>query len=392
MGLSRVLAAAGLASALLAAAASAAPPAAQAGIELPEADSPPPPTSDEFRRDPSWEKMPIDELRRRANDQELPAMEELARRLLQGVGVARDQQAGAGWLLRAARQGSAQAAFNVGVMYERGFVVERDPAKAVEWYRKAAAADLPMAEHNLALMLRDGRSAPRDGKAAIELLRAASRHGMAASMLALGDLYERGEAVPRDLAAAVAWFAVTVEFERQTHDAGSDTALGKAASQRLQALRPTASAAELDRARVIGNTEFKLIVETLNPAAATNEPAPGQTSLRLPGSRGPLDHTVQGLPTPALPPLPSTSGAPESTRERGVWPAMPEDQVRAVQRALAELKLLYGRPDGILGPVTRAAIRDFQKKAGLAETGEPSIELFAALQAALAGQPSPKAN
>src|SRR5262249_45633521 len=142
---------------------------------LTQAEAPPPPTSADFARDaaapssPSapreqsatidWTNLPIEELRIKANAEDDAAMEELARRLLQGVGVAKDQQAGAGWLLRAAQHGSAPAAFNVGVMYERGFVVERDSVRAVEWYRKAVQANLPMAKHNLALMLRDGKGA-----------------------------------------------------------------------------------------------------------------------------------------------------------------------------------------------------------------------------------------
>jgi TPR repeat protein len=136
-------------------------------------------------------------VRTRANANEIPAMEEIARRLIQGIGVAKDPQAGAGWLLRAAGAGSAQAAFNVGVMYERGFVVERDSGRAVDWYRKAADGDMPAAKHNLALLLRDGRGAPRDAKRAIELLHSAARQGMAASMFSLGDMYERGDAAPR---------------------------------------------------------------------------------------------------------------------------------------------------------------------------------------------------
>ena len=124
-------------------------------------------------------------------------MEEMARRLVQGAGVPKDQQAGAGWLLRAAQRGSAQSAFNVGVMYERGFVVERDSTHAVEWYRKAVEANLPMAKHHLALMLREGKGAPRNGQEAVDLLRSASRQGMTASMFTLGDIYERGDDGPR---------------------------------------------------------------------------------------------------------------------------------------------------------------------------------------------------
>src|SRR5476649_2261279 len=79
------------------------------------------------------------ELRRRANLDDLQAMEEMARRLIAGTGIAKDPDAGAGWMLRAAERGSTQAAFNVAVMYERGFAVPRDSARAVQWYRRARA-------------------------------------------------------------------------------------------------------------------------------------------------------------------------------------------------------------------------------------------------------------
>ena len=96
-------------------------------------------------------------------------------------------------------------------------------------------------------MLREGRGAPQDGPKAVELLREAARQGMTASMYALGDMYERGGAVLKDPAAALAWFAITTEFELQANH-GTDTALvqGGAAARRGPAARddaaPTASA------------------------------------------------------------------------------------------------------------------------------------------------------
>ena len=336
---------------------------------VPLAEAPPAPTSDDFAKpaQPSATAAPgdlsnlaIEELRTRANANETPAMEELARRLLQGVGVAKDQEAGAGWLLRAAERGSAQAAFNVGVMYDRGFVVERDATRAVEWYRKATQANMPMAKHNLALMLRDGKGAPRNTKEAIELLRAATRQGMAASMFALGDLYERGEPGIKDPVSALAWFAITAEFERQTHP-GSESTLAKAALQRADALRRSLPLDDLDRAQRIGDAEFKQIVEALQPSK----------------------------PTAALPdPAPSTPAKAEPSS----WPGAAADQVRAVQQALVDLDLLRAKPDGVMGPMTRAAIKAFEKNAGLRETGEATKDVFSALQDALARRTPTKAN
>jgi peptidoglycan hydrolase-like protein with peptidoglycan-binding domain len=303
--------------------------------------------------------VPIDELRAKANADEIPAMEELARRLVQGLGVTKDQQAGAGWLLRAAQHGSAQSAFNVGVMYERGFVVERDSARAIEWYRKAAEANLPMAKHNLALLLREGKGAPRNGKEAVELLRSASRQGMTASMFVLGDIYERGDAAPKDPATALAWFAITAEFERQTNRNG-ESALAKTATQRAQTLQRILMPGELERAQQFGQSEFKQIVEALQPPKpppALSAPAPAETAASQPP------------PADADPPG---------------WPKAANDQARVIQQALVDLKFLRDKPDGVIGPMTRGAIRAFQRSVSARETGEPTKEVFVALQDAIA--------
>src|SRR5262249_39229685 len=163
---------------------------------------------------------------------------------------------------------------------------------------------------------------PPNAKEAIELLRAATHEGMAASMFALGDLHERGET--KDPASALAWFAITVEFERQTNRGGEST-LAKAAVQRADTLRRSLLPADLDRAHQIGDSEFKQIVEALQPSK------PADT-----------------LPPPAL---------PETKADPSGWPGASADQVRAVQQALVALDLLHNKPDGVLGPITRTAIR-----------------------------------
>jgi TPR repeat protein/peptidoglycan hydrolase-like protein with peptidoglycan-binding domain len=367
-----------------------APPVHMAEVKLPEAEPPPPPNTADFSAKPAepaappasaksepakaepakvepatpeaaidWPSLPIEEVRTRANTNDLAAMEELARRLIQGAGVAKDPQAGAGWLLRAAEAGSAQAAFNVGVMYERGFVVERDSSRAVEWYRKAAEGNMPAAKHNLALLLRDGKGAPRDAKRAIELLQSAARQGMAASMFSLGDMYERGDAGVRDPAAALAWFAIAAEFERQINR-GDDTPLAKSADQRAQALQGVLTPVDLKRAQQMGQAEFHAIAEALAPPKPSSPP----TEPAAPAS-------AAEPPPPAAVDLPS-------------WPKAAAEQVRAVQQALVDLRLLRNKPDGVLGPMTRNAIREFQRSVGLKETGEPGKDVYVAMRQAQA--------
>ena len=345
-----------------------APPAAQAATAAPTTSV-------------DWTALAIDELRTRANADEIPAMEEMARRLVQGAGVPKDQQAGAGWLLRAAQHGSAQSAFNVGVMYERGFVVERDSVRAVEWYRKAIEANLPMAKHHLALMLREGKGVTRNRQEAVDLLRSASRQGMTAAMFTLGDIYERGDIMPKDPALALAWYAITAEFDRQTNRGGDD-ALAKTAAQRAQALQATLLPGDLARAQQVGQGEFKQIVEALQPS----KPRPSLLPSELPPA---------ALPAPALPPAafpaPAQAMAPsppapvaDAGPDPPGWPKTANDQASVIQQALVELKFLSDKPDGVIGPMTRAAIRTFQRSIGARETGEPTKDVFAALQQAMA--------
>ncbi len=303
--------------------------------------------------DVAWAAMPIDELRQRAHANEVPAMEELGHRLIAGTGVPRDQPTGVAWFQRAADAGSPTAAFNVGVMYDRGFVLERDAEKAVDWYRKAIAGGVAPAKHNLALMLREGRGAPQDGLKAVELLREAARQGMTASMFALGDMYERGGSVLKDPAAALAWFAITNELELQANR-GTDTALSKAAQQRGEALQRVMTGANRERADQIGEAEYKQIVTALQPKPAP-PPAPP-------------------APPPAAP-QPSAAGPP--------WPSATIDQVKLIQQALIDLKRLHGKVDGDAGPATRLAIREFEKSAGMPSTGEPSQAVYLSLVKAL---------
>jgi peptidoglycan hydrolase-like protein with peptidoglycan-binding domain len=310
-------------------------------------------------KDVAWATMPIDELRRRAHTNEVPAMEELGRRLIAGIGVPRDLPTGVAWYQRAADAGSPTAAFNVGVMYDRGFVVERNAEKAIDWYRKAVEGGIAPAKHNLALMLREGRGAPQDGPKAVELLREAARQGMTASMYALGDMYERGGAVLKDPAAALAWFAITNEVELQANH-GADTSLSKAAQQRGDALQRVISGADRERANEIGETEYKQIVGALQP-----KPAP-----------------------PPAPPPPAPAAPQASTATEPPWPNAPVDQVKLVQQALIDLKRLPGKADGAAGPATRLAIREFEKSVGMASTGEPSRAVYLALVKAL-GQRDP---
>ena len=172
---------------------------------------------------------------------------------------------------------------------------------------------------------------------------------------------------------ALAWYAITAEFDRQTNR-GGDNALAKTAAQRVQALQATLLPGDLERAQQAGQAEFKQIVEALQPP----KPRPSLMPSELPPA---------ALPAPALPPAAFPVPAPsppaaDSEPDPPGWPKAANDQIRVIQQALVDLKLLSDKPDGAIGPMTRAAIRTFQRSIGARETGEPTKDVFAALRQA----------
>jgi peptidoglycan hydrolase-like protein with peptidoglycan-binding domain len=74
----------------------------------------------------------------------------------------------------------------------------------------------------------------------------------------------------------------------------------------------------------------------------------------------------------------SPGGAEDAERRRVIQKQM--EQTRALQIELARRNYYTGSIDGQFGPRTELAIRDYQRAAGLAETGQPSGELLAHVQ------------
>ncbi len=74
-----------------------------------------------------------------------------------GQGVDQDYNDAAKWCQKAAKQGHAQARFNLGVMYSKGQGTRRDHSEAVKWYRRAAEQKYARAQNILGLMYSRGQ-------------------------------------------------------------------------------------------------------------------------------------------------------------------------------------------------------------------------------------------
>jgi hypothetical protein len=106
----------------------------------------------------------------------------------------------------AAGAGNAEAAFDIGLLYDLGEGVPESAATAFQWFRRAAEAGLGAAAFNVGVMYDSGRGTPMDRtKAALWYARAATL-GEARGAFNLGQLYQYGEGVPHNTAAAIAWY------------------------------------------------------------------------------------------------------------------------------------------------------------------------------------------
>ncbi|QQS10573.1 MAG: SEL1-like repeat protein [Rhodospirillales bacterium] len=372
-------------------AASTAAPAAPAAASPPEA--PPQP------KIPRAElpAVSIDALRRMAEAGDLDAIEELAFRYIRGTGVPADPVEGGRWLRRAADSGVVSAIFNVGVMLERGVGVPADPAGAREWYARAGAAGEPRGWNNLGMMLRDGIGGPADPQRAHDTLLLAARLGLTRAMFMLGEMHERGNSAIRvDPTTAVVWYAMTGHFDRARPEP-ENAAIVVAADAKVVELQRTLPAADLQRAQRIGEAEYRIIVDTMRNAARARAagaigfgPPAGASGPSSPGASTPATGGFGPPPTgPAAATPAPPSAVPPPAAAKPAAPADPRVRLVEIQRMLASLSFYSGEPDGVIGPATRAAIREFEKLAGMPETGEPTAALHDALreQVELTGRP-----
>ena len=110
------------------------------------------------------------------------------------------------WFRIAADQGNARAAYNIGVLYERGWGVAQDYAEAMRWYRKAADHGDVRAQFNIGGLYHNGWGVARDETEATRWYRKAADQGDAPGQLNVGTAYANGWGVARDDTEAMRWY------------------------------------------------------------------------------------------------------------------------------------------------------------------------------------------
>lgn len=173
---------------------------------------------------------------------------QLARKLLAGDGVPKDEKKAFDLMKAAADQGHADAIGGLGYFYSIGLVVPKDDMLAIEWFRKGAEKGSAKSQLNLGKMLLEGKAGaavdaessrvqglqwiaksadqglseaqlsygkvlyfgdhgqPQDYKKAMIYLKPAAESGMAEAQNMLGSMYECGSGIPIDETSALKWY------------------------------------------------------------------------------------------------------------------------------------------------------------------------------------------
>jgi uncharacterized protein len=135
----------------------------------------------------------------------------LARMLLAGEGVEKNDTAAFAWFARAAEAGNSEAQNMLGRCCENGWGVAPCPSLAAVWYARAAEAGDAWAQYNLGHLLLDGNGVARDRDAAFLWYRRAADQGHPRAMSLVGRCFEEGWGTEHDPIAALEWYRRSAE-------------------------------------------------------------------------------------------------------------------------------------------------------------------------------------
>jgi hypothetical protein len=234
-------------------------------------------------------------------------------------GVTKDFERAAYWFEKAANQGVANAAYNLGVLHHQGLGMPADIKEALNWYEKAADLNHPEAQYNLGIAYIEGVGVHYDAQKAATYFHAAADRGIMEAAYNLGLIYENGllgQTRPDD---ALMWYKAAA-------DQGSAEA--RTAIEELgQRLNMTAD-------------EIQAYFKTSTISASAAPEKTPQTSI----VRTPRD-------------IPLSPGENKQIL------------LTQIQEYLIHHNLYPGPADGRFGPLTRDAIRSYQARYNLPITG-----------------------
>ena len=237
--------------------------------------------------------------------------------------TAGDFARGADLMRKSAQKGLPIAQYALAKLHEKGTGVPKDLTLARDWTEKAAKGGNVKAMHDLAVFMAEGEGGEQTYAGAVEWFRKGAEYGVVDSQYNLGVLYEQGLGISPNLTQSLFWFDVA----SRNGDGGAPAKI----AELIERVSPEAAAQARSQAA------------SWKPAAA-NSIANGRFGAQPWNLGNPL-------------------------------------QVQAVQKALTALGYDIGVPDGIMGPATSLAIREYQGTHNLTLTGTVTPALIESLNA-----------
>lgn len=270
-----------------------------------------------------------------------------------------EEKIGSQALRQAAANGEPRAAFEVGQRYAEGRGVAQNWVAALEWFRRAAEADFAPAQYRLASGLEKGVAGSRDIAEAKRWYQAAAEHGNVRAMHNLGVLY----ANERDIATALPWFqkAGDLGLKDSQFNLGIIHALGSGVKQDLAVSYKwfSLAAAQGDQEAAKKRDD---IAQYLDKTALASAKLAVDTWKARPIERAANDET---------------SAWSETATARSADPIA--ERIARVQSLLKAQGAYAGPVDGQASADTKAAVKAFQRKAGLKPTGDVDDAVVRAL-------------
>lgn len=124
------------------------------------------------------------------------------------------------WFKKAVKNRNEDAAFRLGILYEKGKIVDKDKKTAIRWYKKAIELGSIQAKYRLAsLYITEKNASIQTIKKALQLYEESANEGFASSEFVLGLIFEKGMGVKVDEEKALYWYQRAKEHGEKNADA-----------------------------------------------------------------------------------------------------------------------------------------------------------------------------
>jgi len=253
-------------------------------------------------------------------------------------------------LASAARAGDPRSQTELARRYIQGDGVDQDFAEGSEWFREAAIQGVASAQYNLAVLYERGLGVTKDDVRALLWYHSAAEQSHPLAQYNLGIFYLQGRGIPLSYGEAVRWFR-----------AASRQGVSKA-TYNLAVLTEDGLGVTPDK-----NKALALYQKAAD--AGHHEAASRLTLLKNPTGEKTKPATFA-----------ETANTQTDELSTGTT-------VADIQAVLREAGIYSGRIDGIAGPKTRTAIREYQKIQDLPITGIPSETLLDYMKATSGSKP-----